>query len=117
MDGQIVILIGVLYGVVYLASKKASKSALKEYDEHKKIPSEQLRLQELKDLDIISDEEYEAALKYYIDKHNSIIQTKKLEKYKSILSDLDSKQVLEMDNLNLRIFDLENLNKEKSKKI
>ena len=114
MDGQIVILIVVLYVVVFLASKKASKSALKEYDEHKKIPSVELHLLELKDLEIISDEEYEAASKYYIDQQNSLIQTKKLEKYKSILSDLDSKQILEMDNLNSRIFDLENLYKEKS---
>lgn len=114
---QIIIWIIVLYIIVFFASKHASESVLKKYDEHKKLPSVEVRLLELKDLEIISDEEYASASKYYIDLHNSDIQIKKIEKYKSILSDLDSNQILEMDNLNSRIFDLEDIYKVKSKKI
>lgn len=41
------------------------------------MPSEQLRLQELKDLEVISDEDYEAASKYYVDIHKNDDQAKK----------------------------------------
>lgn len=104
---QIIIGIAILYYILFLVSKKASKSALIEYDEHKKMPSEQRRLQELKDLDIISDEDYEAASKYYMDIHKNDDQAKKIEAYKIILHDLEVNKILKDDKYQSKMRGLE----------
>ena len=104
---QIIIGIAFLYYIFFLVSKKACKSALIEYDEHKKMPSEQLRLQELKDLEVISDEDYEAASKYYVDIHKNDDQAKKIEAYKIILHDLEVNKILKDDKYQSKMKGLE----------
>jgi len=106
---EIVIASLLLYVIVYFASKKASEQALKSYDAFNKKPLIEMRLNELKDLKIIDELEFKQAIDYYSGLDNSQVKSKKLEKYKAILLELEGNNILESENRKSRQKDLEDI--------
>lgn len=96
-----------LYILVYLASKHAMKNVLAEREVSEESHKTDL-LMELNDMGIINDNELESLITYY---ENTIpVENKKsrLIEYVALLRDIHSKQLIEIDNIDVVINDLEN---------